>query len=142
MHIHILTIGTPNQRFVIDGVAEFMKRVSRFGKIRLTHLKESAGAAEIARHAERTTLVLLDEKGSEYTSRGFAKYLDKKNSNGTHLTFLIGGTEGHTDAVRLLPHEGLSLSRLTLPHEMALLFFTEALYRSLSITAGHPYHRD
>jgi 23S rRNA (pseudouridine1915-N3)-methyltransferase len=142
MHIQILTLGTPRQDFVKAGLVEFTKRLSRFGKIKMMHLKEHAVPEEISRHAARTTLVLLDEKGSEYTSKGFAKYLDRKNSSGAHLTFLIGGTDGHTDEMRLLAHESLSLSRLTLPHEMALLFFTETLYRSLSITAGHPYHRE
>jgi 23S rRNA (pseudouridine1915-N3)-methyltransferase len=150
MHLHIVTIGTPRQQFVRDGVAEFVKRARGLADVTLTHLTEpkpgAAGDKELVQKilaaTKRTTLVLLDERGKEYTSVQFAQYLEKKDAQGVHLTFLIGGPDGHISAVRSLPHESLALSKLTLPHEMALLFFAETLYRSLSITKGHPYHRN
>lgn len=149
MHLHILTIGTPRQQFVRDGVAEFVKRMRGLADVTLTHIAEpkpgAAGEKELVQKilaaTKRTTLILLDEKGNEFTSVQFAQYLEKKNVQSAHLTFLIGGPDGHIPAVRSLPHESLALSKLTLPHEMALLFFAETLYRSLSISSGHPYHR-
>ena len=153
MHIQILTVGTPRAQFVRDGVAEFMKRLSGLATVTLTHITEPKGGtaagssgekelvAKILATAKRTTLILLDEKGKEFTSPTFAQYLEKKSASGEHLTFLIGPADGHPPAVKSLMHESLTLSKLTLPHEMALLFFVETLYRSLSITKGHPYHR-
>lgn len=154
MRIHILTVGTPRAQFVRDGVAEFMKRLSGLATVTLTHIAEPKGgttvgssgekelAAKILASTRRTTLILLDEKGKEFTSPTFAQYLEKKNASGEHLTFLIGPADGHPPAVKSLSHEALALSKLTLPHEMALLFFIETLYRSLSITKGYPYHRN
>jgi 23S rRNA (pseudouridine1915-N3)-methyltransferase len=119
-----------------------MKRIQRFGDVTLLHLKESANATDIEKYAKRSQLILLDEKGTEYTSASFAKMLDACAQQSVDLVFCIGGADGHTPDVRLLPHKTMTLSHLTLPHEMALLFFVETLYRSLTISAGHPYHRD
>lgn len=142
MRITILTIGKPRQSFVLDGIAEFLKRIQRFADVALVHLKESATTTDIEKYTKRSQLVLLDEKGTEYTSVAFSKMLDAQTQSGTDIVFCIGGADGHTDVVRALPHKTMTLSRLTLPHEMALLFFVETLYRSLTISAGHPYHRE
>ncbi|MFM2415037.1 MAG: hypothetical protein RI911_730 [Candidatus Parcubacteria bacterium] len=141
MRITILTIGKPRQSFVLDGAAEFIKRLQRFADVTIVHLKESATTADVEKHAARGHLVLLDEKGTEYTSKKFSEKLEHWKQQGISLVFCIGGADGHTDAVRALPHTTMTLSRLTLPHEMAFLFFVETLYRSLTIAAGHPYHR-
>jgi 23S rRNA (pseudouridine1915-N3)-methyltransferase len=141
MRIVILTVGKPRQSFVLDGIAEFTKRLQRFADVTLVHLKESAIIGDVEKYTKRAQLILLDEKGTEYTSASFAAYLTKQTNASQDLVFLIGGTDGHTPEVRALPHTSMALSKLTLPHEMALLFFIETLYRSLTIAAGHPYHR-
>ncbi len=142
MRITILTFGKPRQEFVRTGVAEFVKRLSRFADVSLVHLKETSTKADIEKHTKRAQLILLDERGTEYTSTGFAKALDMYTQRGTDVVFCIGGADGHTTDIRTIPHTTMALSKLTLPHEMALLFFVETLYRSLTISAGHPYHRD
>ncbi len=141
MRITILTIGKPRASFIQEGIDEYMKRMGRFAQVTLVHLKESADAHDIEKYTKRAQLILLDEKGAEYTSVSFSRKLDTYTQNGNDLVFCIGGADGHTAAVRALPHSSMTLSRLTLPHEIALLVFVETLYRSLTISAGHPYHR-
>lgn len=141
MRITILTYGKPREEFVQLGVAEFIKRLGRFADVSLVHLKESATRTEVEKYTKRAQLILLDEKGVEYTSAGFAKVLETFTQRSTDVVFCIGGADGHTAEMRALPHNMMALSKLTLPHEMALLFFVETLYRSLTISAGHPYHR-
>ena len=142
MRITILTIGKPRAHFVQAGVDEYMKRMGRFADVSLVHLKESATHTDIEKYTKRAQLILLDEKGTEYTSTAFAKKLDTYMQQGTDIVFSIGGADGHSQSVQSLPHSTMTLSRLTLPHEIALLVFTETLYRSLTISAGHPYHRE
>jgi 23S rRNA (pseudouridine1915-N3)-methyltransferase len=142
MRITILTIGKPRASFIQEGIDEYMKRMGRFADVALIHLKESADVHDVEKYTKRAQLILLDEKGAEYTSVSFSRKLDTYTQNGNDLVFCIGGADGHTAAVRALPHTSMTLSRLTLPHEIALLVFVETLYRSLTISAGHPYHRE
>jgi 23S rRNA (pseudouridine1915-N3)-methyltransferase len=141
MRITILTVGKPRASFIQEGIDEYMKRMGRFADVTLMHLKESADAHDIEKYTKRAQLILLDEKGTEYTSVTFSQKLDAYAQHGNDLVFCIGGADGHTAAVRALSHSSMTLSRLTLPHEIALLVFVETLYRSLTISAGHPYHR-
>lgn len=142
MHIQIITIGSPKLPWSQAGIAEYMKRLQKFADCQLIHVKENKKTTEKIIHlTEGSKVILLDETGREYTSSEFAGFLEKQRDQSHKLSFLIGGPNGHDQDIRNLTHEALSLSRLTLPHDMAMLFFTETLYRSLSIINNHPYHR-
>lgn len=86
-------------------------------------------------------LVLLDEKGKEFTSVGFSEYIQKRlNSGLKQLIFVIGGPYGFSEAVYTRADSKLSLSKLTFSHQMVRLFFTEQLYRAFTILKNEPYH--
>ncbi len=88
-------------------------------------------------------VVLLDERGPEMTSREFATYLDKKMvSLQGRLIFIIGGPYGFSKEMYGRADEKLSLSKMTFSHEMIRLFFTEQIYRAMTILRGEPYHHD
>src|SRR5690606_424596 len=88
-------------------------------------------------------LILLDEKGKEFSSVKFAEFLNKKMlSSVQHLVFAIGGPYGFDDSVYSRANEKLSLSRMTFSHQMVRLFFTEQLYRAFTILKGEPYHHE
>lgn len=88
-------------------------------------------------------VVLLDERGKEFTSREFAGFIDKKISSiNSNLIFVIGGPYGFSDAVYQRANSLLSLSKMTFTHEMARLFFVEQIYRAMTILRGEPYHHD
>jgi 23S rRNA (pseudouridine1915-N3)-methyltransferase len=87
------------------------------------------------------TVVLLDERGSEYPSVEFADWLQRKLcGSGKRLVFVIGGAYGFSPAVYAAAHERLSLSKMTFSHQMIRLLFVEQLYRAATILNGLPYH--
>jgi len=86
-------------------------------------------------------LILLDERGKEYTSIAFADELQKKMNTGIkQLTFVIGGPYGFSQAVYQRSNSKLSLSKLTFSHQMIRLFFVAQLYRAFTILRNEPYH--
>ena len=88
-------------------------------------------------------VVLLDERGKELTSREFSAMIERRMVQGLkRLVFIIGGPYGFSQEVYARADEKLSLSRMTFTHEMVRLFFTEQLYRAMTIMRGEPYHHD
>lgn len=105
--------------------------------------KEKEGEAIIASLAPSDRIVLLDEKGIEYTSRQFSVFIEKQALSGyRRLVFIVGGPYGFSDKVRKVSHASVSLSKMTFSHEMVRLFFAEQLYRAMTILKGEPYHHD
>ncbi len=89
------------------------------------------------------TLVVLDERGRTMGSRAFAERLGQWRDGGVgDLAFLIGGADGHGDAVRRRAGLLLSLGAMTWPHMLVRTLVAEQLWRAQAILAGHPYHRD
>lgn len=88
-------------------------------------------------------IVLLDEKGKEFTSRAFSEKIDFWLGSSTkRVCFLIGGAYGFSEEIYQRANEKISLSKMTFTHQMIRLFFTEQLYRAATIIQGKPYHND
>jgi 23S rRNA (pseudouridine1915-N3)-methyltransferase len=103
---------------------------------------EKEGAALERRIVQGATVVALDERGRETSSKELAELLSRHMVGGTrHLAFLVGGHAGLPAAILDRSHLSLSLSRLTLPHELARVFLLEQIYRSICIIKRLPYHR-
>ena len=86
-------------------------------------------------------LVLLDERGKEYTSVEFSAYIQKVMLSGSkQMTFVIGGPYGFSEAVYRRADAKVALSKLTFSHQMVRLFFVEQLYRAFTILKNEPYH--
>ncbi len=88
-------------------------------------------------------VVLLDEHGSERSSMDFAVWMQKKMSAGPkRLVFIVGGPYGFSENVHKRGNEEISLSRMTLSHQMVRMFFAEQIYRAMTILNGEPYHHE
>lgn len=88
-------------------------------------------------------VVLLDERGKEFSSRQFAEFINKKSIElPKSLVFIVGGPYGFSPKVYERADALLSLSKMTFPHELVRLFFVEQLYRAGTISKGEPYHHD
>lgn len=157
MEIVLMTIGKTSIKWVKAGIEEYSKRLSRYvsykivelpdaprsGKISESEQKEAEGQLILKNITESDYVVLLDECGAEYTSRSFASRLEKLMASGRkRILFAIGGPYGFSQSVYDRSNEMLSLSQMTFNHEMVRLFFTEQLYRAISILHGLPYHHD
>ncbi len=143
MKINFVTVGSPNLKFARDGFAEYTKRIQKFHKISVIHLKEKNATKQMIEFMNGKFNVVLDEHGKEFKSVELASFLDKKAIEGiSEITFYIGGPDGHSrdiiDRANLL----WSLSKLTFPHDIAILLLSEAIYRASTINVNHPYHRE
>src|SRR5690606_8750240 len=99
-------------------------------------------AETVLKHLDSSdTIILLDEKGKNYTSEGFSEMIQKKMNSGIkNLVFIIGGPYGFSEQLYQRTNEKLSLSAMTFSHQMVRLFFIEQLYRAFTIIKNEPYH--
>jgi 23S rRNA (pseudouridine1915-N3)-methyltransferase len=105
-------------------------------------LKEREAALLLAAVPNGATIVALDERGKSVSSADFAARIGQWRDRGVaDLAFLIGGADGHGDAVRKRADLLLSLGAMTWPHLLVRGMLLEQLYRAQQILAGHPYHR-
>lgn len=157
MKIILMAIGKTRSRLLADGVEEYSGRINRYlpfetfflPDVRTTRTmtepmqKELEGQMMLERLQPSDYVMLLDERGTEMTSREFAGFVDKRMSSGLkRLVFVIGGPYGFPPAMYERADAKLSLSRMTFSHEMVRLFFTEQVYRAMTILRGEPYHHD
>ncbi len=98
-------------------------------------------AAELLAKLGGQRLIALDEAGKEVTSYEFTAMFSRLRDEALDVAFVIGGPDGHGDALKAAAHFQLSLGRMTLPHGLARIILTEQLYRAVTIMQGHPYHR-
>jgi 23S rRNA (pseudouridine1915-N3)-methyltransferase len=157
MKITLLVIGKTNEDFIATGIQKYIKRLVHYVPFELKTLpdiKNTKGITESQQKEEEGKLflgsilsgdyvVLIDEKGKDYTSRQFSEYIAKKmNIVPKNLIFVIGGPYGFSQAMYERANEKLSLSKMTFNHEMIRLFFVEQIYRAMTILKGEPYHHD
>jgi 23S rRNA (pseudouridine1915-N3)-methyltransferase len=155
MNIKILTIGKTDNKALQSLIDDYTKRLSFYIKFDLeiipdiknvknlseSQQKEKEGELILAKLAPTDQLILLDEKGTTFSSIGFSDYLQKKmNSGAKTLVFVIGGPYGFSDEVYQKAQGKISLSLLTFSHQMVRLFFIEQLYRGFTILRNEPYH--
>ncbi|MCL6265610.1 23S rRNA (pseudouridine(1915)-N(3))-methyltransferase RlmH [Flagellimonas myxillae] len=106
-----------------------------------TQQKEKEGALILKQVQPSDVVVLLDEKGKQYSSMEFSQFLQKKMNSGIKkLVLVIGGPYGFSEAVYARGREKLGLSKMTFSHQMVRLFIIEQLYRGFTILRNEPYH--
>jgi 23S rRNA (pseudouridine1915-N3)-methyltransferase len=155
MKISFWSIGKANEAYVKSGIEEFTKRISRYYPVDWNIIpvpKNSAMLSEMdlkKREAETILqllrpedyLVVLDEKGKEFTSEGLANFLQQRsNESVKNLVFLIGGAFGIDAQVLQKAKHKWSLSQLTFPHQMVRLILSEQIYRACTILRNEKYH--
>ena len=153
MKLHFVWIGKTRDRACAALIDDYLERTKRFVHFEVSELKEQSSADEkrmiaaegrkLISAIERDDFVtLLDEKGGELDSPQFAEFIVKRQQSGTkRLAFVIGGFAGVSDEVKQRANFRLSLSRMTLTHELARVFLTEQVYRAFTLQAGSPYHK-
>lgn len=146
MRTLLLVAGKPALAYAKTGVAEYLKRLTRYGQHELVHLKagdsETVSAALLER-SEGCYRIALDERGRDLDTAAWAARIADLEMRGDVKTvaFLIGASDGHTEALRKACDEVWRLSALTLQHELALVVLLEQIYRVATLRRGEPYHR-
>lgn len=146
MNMLVLAAGRPAIGYTREGVDFFMKRLKAFRSVELQYVK--AGTSEetserLLRASEGCLCIALDERGETWSTREFERRVrDWQMRAVKRVAFLIGAADGHTDALRKSCPYMLSLSKLTMQHELALVVLLEQIYRVHTLLQGTPYHRD
>lgn len=147
----ILAIGKVKEVYFAEAINEYLKRLKPYARVKLIELSHesfSPGEEQKAKNregekilkyletCENSKIVVLDERGKEFSSEEFSQFLSSPET----FVFVIGGTVGLADEVLKKANYRLSLSAMTFPHEMARLFLCEQLYRAVTIQKGKSYH--
>lgn len=145
MKILIISPGKGHDATVEAGIAEYAKRLPKQFVLEWVHPKpesvEVEGAVILKLVKKEDFVVLLDERGRDIDTPGFAKLLEKHIGQGTkRLVFIIGGAFGVSSAVKERADVTLQLSSLVFPHMLVRLILVEQLYRAVSIIEGGKYH--
>jgi 23S rRNA (pseudouridine1915-N3)-methyltransferase len=144
MKLHILAVGKlrgPEAELCAD----YAKRLSHDITIKeiTTGTQAHECAALLGALPDKGLIVALDERGKDLTSRDFAmKFASWVESAPGTISFIIGGADGLSDALRHRADYLLCFGRLTWPHKLVRVLLLEQLYRAETILSGHPYHRD
>jgi 23S rRNA (pseudouridine1915-N3)-methyltransferase len=140
-------IGKTKEPAIQSLTEEYLKRISRYVVTEgvavrdETALLEMSGRSAATKVGPKSTLVLLDSRGKEFSSEQFAKFLgDYQDRNPLPLIFAVGGADGFSDATRSAAQHTLSLGKMILAHELARVVLLEQVYRAFTILKGHPYH--
>jgi 23S rRNA (pseudouridine1915-N3)-methyltransferase len=145
MNWKILAVGKPALPWARQGIDDYRERCARYTKVDLEYLKDGPRPQleeRFLKASEGSRLIVLDERGQRLTTGDWHAAVDRWELAGTkRATLVIGGADGHSQALRDRADEVWSLSALTLQHELALVVLLEQIYRVYSIKRGEPYHR-
>ncbi|MEC5395004.1 23S rRNA (pseudouridine(1915)-N(3))-methyltransferase RlmH [Bergeyella sp. RCAD1439] len=157
MRINLLCIGKTDDREIRTLLAYYTSRLPRHWNFEIIEIPDVKNAKNLTpellkkeeaklfqNHLDSGDMViLLDEKGKQYSSRDFAQKLDHwMNHSVKKITFLIGGAYGFAEEIHHRGNEKIALSKMTFTHQMVRLFIVEQLYRADQILQGKPYHND
>lgn len=143
MKIHIVTVGKPKLAYAAAGWQEYLTRLEHLHTVRTTQLsdKYAYDAGKITETIGSAYAVILEITGKQLTSEELAEFLTKRELESKEVCFVIGGPEGLPTIVRSSANYQLSFSKLTFPHDLAMVVLVESLYRASTINARLPYHK-
>ena len=147
LRIQLICVGKLKERFYVDACDEYDKRLQRYCALERVELPESGdlerdGAAIFARIPAGSFVVALCVEGELFSSEELAELLSEQTLRGkSRVTFVIGGSDGLSDAVKKAADLRLSMSRMTFPHHLARVMVLEQLYRAFNILGGGKYHK-
>ena len=155
MKLRVISIGKVRQHFVLEGEAEYRKRLAPHLRLEILELDNEKHSSLpepqiidrdsdllLSKIKKDGVLVVLDTGGKQLSSEKLASYIQKEMLHGTSLiNFAIGGALGLNGAVKARADLLLSLSSFTFTYQLARLVLIEQLYRATTIIRGLPYHR-
>ncbi|MBO1514930.1 23S rRNA (pseudouridine(1915)-N(3))-methyltransferase RlmH [Metabacillus bambusae] len=159
MNISIVTIGKLKEKYLKQGIDEYLKRLSAYAKIEVIELpdekapenlsetemeqvKEKEGERILSKISDDTHVIALAIEGKMKSSEQLAKDLDQLATYGkSKIAFVIGGSLGLSSTVMKRANDTLSFSKMTFPHQLMRLILVEQVYRAFRINRGEPYHK-
>ena len=157
MKITLLTVGKTDKDWVKQGIDIYASRMKHYFPFSIVEIPELKNASSLSQEQIKTKegelilknikpnddVILMDERGREFSSMEFSKVLqDKISYTGKDIVFVIGGAYGFAEVVKQRSNSKISLSRMTFSHQMVRAIFVEQLYRAFTIMKGEPYHHE
>ena len=144
MKIKVVWIGKTKEPAIQSLTDEYLKRISRYADVEGTAVSDEDAFLKLRERSGTRpayALVLLDSRGKQFSSEGFAAFVQGHFAGKTQpLLFAIGGADGFSDTARQSAAHVISLGTMTMAHEIARVVFLEQLYRAFAILNRHPYH--
>ncbi|MCR8968153.1 23S rRNA (pseudouridine(1915)-N(3))-methyltransferase RlmH [Streptococcus zalophi] len=159
MKIKLLVVGKLKEKYLKEGIAEYVKRLERFTKVEIIEVSDEktpdqASQAEnrnilekekqrlLTKIGERDYVIALAIEGEQVSSEELSQKFSQITLNGySTITFIIGGSLGLSDYLKKRANLLVSFGRITLPHQLIRLVLVEQIYRSFMIQQGSPYHK-
>lgn len=157
MRINLICIGKTDDKEILALIKYYQTRLPKHWNFEITEipdvknaknlspelLKKEEGKLFLSLTENSDYVVLLDEKGRQFTSREFSIKIDHwMNTSVKKVSFFIGGAYGFSEEIYERANEKMALSKMTFTHQMIRLFFVEQIYRADQILQGKPYHND
>ena len=155
MKIALVVIGKTDAGYFVEAINEYKNRLVHYIPFEMevipdiknvrnlseSQQKEKEGELILKTLQPGDYLVLLDEKGKEFTSEEFSKKIDALSMETSNLTFIIGGSLGLTQELLSICHLKICFSKMTFPHQLIRVFLLEQIFRAFKIAKGETYHR-
>lgn len=159
MQIKIVTVGKLKEKYLIQGIAEYTKRLSKYAKVEIIEVpdekapenlsdaemrqvKAKEGQRILAKIKDQEYVIALAIEGKNPSSEDFAKQIDQLGIQGkSQLTFIIGGSLGLSPEVLKRSNSQMSFGKMTYPHQLMRLILVEQIYRAYRINKNEPYHK-
>lgn len=152
--IKIVCVGKLKEQYWEDACGEYLKRLTRFGKIQIIELQEQKIAkinqseivqalekegVEMTKYLGGAKTVVLDSAGEQITSEDLAKYI--KENLSSNINFVIGSSHGLSDSIKKNADKVISFGSVTYPHQLIRVMLLEQIYRAFTIINNYPYHK-
>jgi 23S rRNA (pseudouridine1915-N3)-methyltransferase len=148
--ITIIAVGKVKEKYIKDGIDDYIKRLSKYTKIELIEVDDSPLETKslkiesdniLKRLNTKSYIITLEIDGEQLNSIELSNLINKNIDNYTNITFIIGGSNGLDDSIKQLSNYKLSFSKLTFPHQLFRLILLEQIYRSFKILNNESYHK-
>ena len=149
--IRIICVGKIKEKYFIDAVNEYKKRLSKYTKLEIIELNDESLDIKTTIKKESDNIlknihlddynIALTIEGEELDSVSLSKKINNILINNSNITFIIGGSYGLSDEIKGLCNYQLSFSKLTFPHQLFRVILLEQIYRSFKILNNESYHK-
>jgi len=154
--IALIMVGKTTQKYVEEAVGEYIKRLKFYVSLEMSVVpelkdtkntaiavqKQKEGEQILKKIQDGDDVILLDEKGQEFTSTEYAAFLEKRLAANKRIVFVIGGAFGFSPEMYARANGKISLSQMTFSHQIIRILFAEQLYRAFTIMKGESYHHE
>nr|WP_289038515.1 23S rRNA (pseudouridine(1915)-N(3))-methyltransferase RlmH [uncultured Allobacillus sp.] len=159
MKITIVSVGKLKEKYLKQGIQEYLKRLSSYAKVEIIEVADEKAPENLSEAEEKqvkdkegerilqaispdTYVITLEIEGKMLSSEQLAKKMDQLATYGkSKVAFVIGGSLGISEAVQQRSDYAISFSKMTFPHQLMRLFLLEQIYRGFRINRGEPYHK-